>query len=55
MRAVPCLRNPVKARLIQLILGVEVSVERIRAAYESLAPEDRDCLPYVPRLLAVEG
>ena len=56
MKVRPCARNPFKAMLVRLILGTAVDIATIRRAYESLQPQDRDCLRhYVPRLLALEG
>jgi len=56
MRARTHVGNPFKKLVIRLIRGTAVDAETIRRAYESLRPQDRDCLRhYVPRLLALEG
>jgi hypothetical protein len=49
-------RSPFKQAVLRVIRGTAIDAERIRRAYESLQPQDRDCLRhYVPRLLALEG
>ena len=49
-------RSPFKQAVLRVIRGTAVDAETIRRAYESLQPQDRDCLRhYVPRLLALEG
>ena len=56
MRARTRVGNPFKKPVIRFIRGTTVDTETIRRAYESLQPQDRDCLRhYVPRLLAIEG
>lgn len=56
MRVRPLMRNPFQSFVRSLILGTTVETESIRRAYFSLAPTDRDCMRYVPRLLRfVEG
>jgi hypothetical protein len=56
MKARPYRRNPFKEAVIRIIRGTAIDAERIRRAYESLRPQDCDCLRhYVPRLLALEG
>ena len=56
MKARPYLRNPFKEAVLRVIRGTAVDAETVRRAYESLRPQDRDCLRhYVPRLLALEG
>jgi hypothetical protein len=56
MKAHPYLRNPFKEAVLRVIRGTATDAQTIRRAYESLRPQDRDCLRgYVPRLLALEG
>lgn len=50
-----CFRNPFKAVVVKLIRSTLMDNEAIRHAYLSLRRQDRDCLPYVPRLLQLEG
>ena len=56
MKARPDLRTPFKEAVLRVIRGTATDAQTIRRAYESLRPQDRDCLRgYVPRLLALEG
>ena len=48
-------RNPFRSVLAGVIRSPEVEAERIAGAFRSLPEEDRDCLPWVPRMLALEG
>jgi len=41
--------------LIRAIRDPSISLNRLWQAFRSLPPEDRDCLAYVPRLLALES
>lgn len=55
MKAHPYAHNPFKSILVALIRGTTIDPNTIRQAYDSLTPRDRDCLPWVPYLLALEG
>jgi hypothetical protein len=55
MRVHPRAHNPFRSLLVALIRSTAVDADTIRRAYDGLAPTDRDCLPWVPRLLALEG
>ena len=43
-----------KAMVITVIRSTDVSLTAIWKAFRSLPARDRDALPYVPRLLAIE-
>jgi uncharacterized protein YbjT (DUF2867 family) len=55
MRGSPFFHNPFKQTVVRLIRSTGIDADTIRRAYLSLKAQDRDCMPYVPRLLAIEG
>lgn len=48
-------RNPFRRALANAIKSPDADIGRVWRAYRSLPSEDRDCLPWVPRLLAMES
>lgn len=54
MKARPYAQNPFKEAVLRVVLGTAVGVGKIRRAYLSLKPGDRDRLAYVRRLLRLE-
>ena len=55
VKARPYNSNRLKAAIIRIIRGTDVPLAAIRRAFLSLPAPDRDCLPYVPKLLAFES
>ena len=55
MRAKMLFRNPFKSVVLQAIRSPQIDLGTLKRAFMSLPSEDRDCIPYVPRLLALEG
>jgi len=44
-----------RAALVRAIRDPEIPLSRLWRAFRSLPPRDRDCLPWVPKLLALES
>ena len=55
MKARPYYVNPFKQVVIRVIRGADVPLDIIWRAFHSLPESDRDAMPYVPRLLALES
>ena len=46
--------NPFKEPVIKLIRSTMLDDARIQRAFQSLKEQDRDCMPYVTRLMSIE-
>ena len=55
MKVRPYVRNPYKKTVLGVVRGTVIDTTTLHRAYRSLRPDDRDCLRYVPRLLALAG